>query len=116
MARTTTLALPMTKRRFTAFFCVFLLLFAQQAALTHAAWHAQLEHESHPAQQHDDASLQGELCALHGAFTQVLGGVHSDAARVEAPIAVVNAIAGPTDRGISITLRAPRSRGPPRFS
>ena len=63
----------MTKRRFTAFFCVFLLLFAQQAALTHAAWHAHHEHASTSRAAAHDGSLQGELCALHGPFTQVLG-------------------------------------------
>ena len=55
---------------------ILLLLFAQQAAFTHEAWHA-----GHPfEQQHDNrdkASFQGSLCNLHSAFSQVLGVVHS---------------------------------------
>ena len=64
----------MKKRRFTPLVYVFLLLFAQQSAFTHAVWHAQAHPPAH-YQDNSDASFQGELCGLHGAFTQVLGGV-----------------------------------------
>jgi len=65
--------------------CVFLLLFAQQSALTHAAWHA---HGQVPAQHHDGedkASFQGSLCSLHVVFSQVLGGVHTTTLQPPAP-------------------------------
>ncbi|MFN7086904.1 MAG: energy transducer TonB [Burkholderiales bacterium] len=45
-----------------------LLLFAQQSALTHAAWHAR---ERQPAPQDSGASFQGGLCDLHVAFGAV---------------------------------------------
>jgi len=62
------------KRVFVHLACMFLLLFAQQAALTHAAWHA--THKSPPVQHEGNgkASFQGGLCNLHVAFSQVLGG------------------------------------------
>ena len=61
--------------------CVFVLLFAQHGALTHAVWHA---HQSLPSQQqrsddgvaHDQhAPETSSLCVLDAAFGQVLNGV-----------------------------------------
>jgi hypothetical protein len=64
------------KRVFPQFVFILLLLFAQQAAFTHAAWHA---HDQHPAQHDskDKVSFQGSLCDLHVAFSAVLGGAHA---------------------------------------
>jgi len=63
-------------KRALQFVCIFLLLFAQQSALTHAAWHA---HGQQPAQHDskDKVSFQGSLCDLHVAFSAVLGGAHA---------------------------------------
>lgn len=65
------------KRAFVHLACLFLLLFAQQSALTHAAWHA--THKLPPVQQDGNGkgSFQSGLCNLHVAFSQVLGGVHT---------------------------------------
>jgi hypothetical protein len=64
------------KRVFPQLVFVLLLLFAQQAAFTHAAWHA---HDQHPAQHDskDKVSFQGSLCDLHVAFSAVLGMAHA---------------------------------------
>jgi hypothetical protein len=72
------------RRVFLSFVCVFLLLFAQQSAIAHAAWHI---HNPSPA-QHDGngkVGFQGELCNLHSVFGQVLGGVHVSPLQLLAP-------------------------------
>ncbi|HZN27271.1 MAG TPA: hypothetical protein VFB75_23795 [Burkholderiales bacterium] len=67
-------------RRLLQLCCIFLLLFAQQTALTHALWHAErqlpvgaLEH--HAAQHtHDSGDADAAaLCAFDAAFGQLLG-------------------------------------------
>lgn len=66
--------------------CIFLLLFAQQSALTHALWHAAGGHESHSqhaahTDAHDhESEAERELCAYHLAFGTLLGGHHGAAA------------------------------------
>jgi len=64
---------------------MLLLLFAQQTALTHAAWHA--THESPPAQQDGKGkgSFQSGLCNQHFAFSQVLSGAHAASPAPPAP-------------------------------
>ena len=62
--------------------CIFLLLFAQQAALTHALWHAAGGDEPRGAHAHDggahdhESERQGALCDYHIAFGTLLGGHH----------------------------------------
>jgi hypothetical protein len=97
------------------FACIFVLLFAQQAALTHAAWHAG---EPGPEQHQDDgkASFHGGLCDLHHAFTQVLGGVQA-----AMPVCAIqharNPLAARHGDSVSfVEFLAPLSRGPPSFS
>lgn len=81
-------------RRFFHYFCIALLLVAQQGALTHAAWHASggaahahdalgahgaHGHEGHAHDHEGDSespSGQATLCEFHLAFGQVLGGMH----------------------------------------
>lgn len=105
----------MAKRRFIPFVYVFLLLFSQQVAYTHAAWHA---HEQALSHQHDegDASLQGDLCGLHGAFSQVLGDVQADAIQFTVPPGVAEAMPHYADLFVALKRYAPLSRGPPRLS
>jgi hypothetical protein len=94
---------------------VFLLLFAQQSALAHVAWHAQ---QGAPA-KHDSsskASFQGGLCDLDVVFSKVLGSggtaSHHDVPRP-----------GRTERVLHrscfvsfVEYLVPLSRGPPAFS
>jgi hypothetical protein len=92
---------------------VVLLLFAQQAAFTHAAWHAG---EHRPTQQSEqDASFQGTLCGLHAAFGEVLGAVAGTASPLllsrfgqcePAPVFV---------DWVVLPSLPPRTRGPPAF-
>src|SRR5690349_24592049 len=73
--------------------CIFLLLFAQQSALTHAMWHAfggsaryaqKAGAASQPAPQSRDAAL----CAFDAAYGQALGAALGGApAQVPAPLA-----------------------------
>jgi hypothetical protein len=61
--------------------CICLLLFAQQAALTHSAWHASgahgaeesAEHE-HPPDTDGHAGTERDLCGYHLALHDVTGG------------------------------------------
>jgi hypothetical protein len=103
------------KRSVLQFICTLCLLFAQQAAFTHALWHAH-EPSVQRHDRHDNSSAHGELCKLHGLFTQVVGGapgtivqlVLEDALNEQSPH-VASAV-------LSTSLLTPRSRGPPRLS
>ena len=58
---------------------IVLLLFAQQAALTHQAGHI-LDHTVLQSQQHDQDGAEhthSSLCDFHAAFDGVLGGINS---------------------------------------
>lgn len=90
----------MKSRRYFHYLCILLLLFAQQAALSHATWHATGQatgdapahehshdhasghtgHDSDHQHHHDEPerSSATNLCAFHFAFGQVLGGVHGN--------------------------------------
>lgn len=83
--------LPMP-RKLIHYFCVVLLLVAQQGALVHAAWHAgggtAHVHDAHDhvGDAHDQQNTrdylgdppdsQANLCALDLAFGEMLGGAH----------------------------------------
>jgi hypothetical protein len=104
----------MTKRRFTQVVYIFLLLFAQQSALTHAAWHAS-EHAPTHHENQGDAS-QGKLCGLHGAFGQVLGGMQAAAAHQPVSERIAETIEHRPGACVFLELQVPLSRGPPVFS
>ena len=107
-------------RRLMQLCCIFLLLFAQQTALTHALWHAQRQlpagelerttvHVSHDTGKADVAAL----CAFDAAVGQVLGGAFSGSheppkgsAATEAPHRLARTSPTPY-------FLAPLSRGPP---
>ena len=105
----------MTKRRFTHFVSIMLLLFAQQSAFVHAAWHAR---QQSPAQHQDQgkASFQGDLCRLHGAFSQVLGGVQATATHHYVSQRIDETIAHRPGACVVLELHVPLSRGPPVLS
>jgi hypothetical protein len=105
----------MITRRFAHFICIFLLLFAQQSALTHSAWHAQ---EHSPAHQQDkgDASIQGTLCELHGVLSQVLSAVQAPEVRYACTPGVAEAIVFRAGARVVPELLVPLSRGPPPLS
>jgi len=76
--------MTMAKRIALHFLCAFLLLFAQQGALTHQVWHL---HDYLPAHEHDDhagaahdrgddetPSSQAELCVFHAALGSLFAG------------------------------------------
>lgn len=84
----------MKPRRYFPTLCVLLLLFAQQVALSHAAWHAlghapgavhahdhtdgHAGHHGDPQHHHPEPLSDGQahLCEFDAVFGQVLGGVH----------------------------------------
>jgi len=105
----------MTRRRYTQFIYIFLLLFAQQSAFTHAVWHAREPAPAHH-EDHDDTSFQGGLCGLHGAFTQVLGGVQAAEWRHPRPRIVAGTIEHRCCARVTLALHLPLPRGPPVLS
>jgi hypothetical protein len=103
------------KRKILQFVCAFCLLFAQQGALTHAVWHARGDAPVQQDSKHK-SSLHGDLCNLHGLFTQVVGGASTTVFHVPAPDAVHVHALELQYLCISARLPAPRSRGPPLLS
>jgi len=95
-----------------------LVLFAQQAALTHLVWHAAAEHSAQgevEARAHDQtpAPKLAGLCTYDAAFGQVLGGaVAAVPAAAPAP-AVTQAALHPHGAYTAADALTPRSRGPP---
>lgn len=111
-------------RRFFHYFCVILLLLAQQGALVHATWHAGEDahahaHEGHAQEQAGDhessaGGSQRNLCAFDLAFGQVLGGVHGACAlplAVELPAAIASYTFNPR---LGCEAVPAHSRGPPQ--
>lgn len=72
----------MSKRSFLRFTCAFLLLIAQQGALTHSVWHlgrhAPAQHVEADGEfqtpERNDGSPQSKLCDLHFALGSLLAG------------------------------------------
>lgn len=127
-------------RRLFHYFCVLLLLVAQQGALAHAAWHAaggpahardaHDAHDRHDGDAHahhgdahdhqdthdrhgDSSDGQAHLCALDLAFGQVLGGAHGACTPpvvAEMPAVVATYIFNPR---LGTEAVPAQSRGPP---
>jgi hypothetical protein len=107
-------------RRLMQLCCIFLLLFAQHTALTHALWHAQRQLPpvdltcSTTQATHDTGSADiAALCAFDVAVGQVLGGVLPASAEPPPPTTTtetphLSAQSSPTSQFL-----APLSRGPP---
>jgi hypothetical protein len=94
---------------------VFLLLFAQHAALEHATWHQRAP----SAVEHvdpDAPSLYGSACDFHGMFAQVLGAAGMSLVRILAPSPGPTLAQALPDRSVKSELPARRSRGPPVLS
>jgi hypothetical protein len=97
---------------------VALLLFAQQAALTHATWHAHqpLAGNAHGAGSGDQSGKQPQetqLCGFHLAFGQVLGAASGSDVTFALP-ALGSERACPGARTCAcVTHLPPQSRGPP---
>lgn len=102
-----------------------LLLVAQQAAVTHAVWHAHdtLAGRIHDAElnddlghKHDEHSSEAQFCGFHAAFGQVLGAAAGNAA----PLAVlrldVERVSDPQRSFSHVEPVLPQSRGPPALS
>lgn len=95
-----------------------LVLFAQQAALTHAVWHS----AAGEAAQRDDAHaypheraparLAG-LCAYDAVFGQVLGGAFATVAAALPNLPVTQAALHSPHASSAADVLTPRSRGPP---
>ena len=108
------------KRLFLPLLCAVLLGLAQFGALTHAVWHAHAPGliTTAAAQQHGHDQpaqrAQGDLCAFHAVFGQVLGGAASAPSQLvvgDANVAFVPDYHHPRrDRDVVPAV----SRGPPR--
>jgi len=111
-----------TLRRLMQLCCIFLLLFAQQAALTHAVSHARVQAPAGVLKAPSAAGAHGSrmpdaaaLCAFDAAYGQVLGAAPCsghDWASGHAPDAAPARVryASPFQ-----DFLAPLSRGPPAF-
>lgn len=91
--------------------CVVLLLFAQQGALTHAAWHAGATSASHD--KGDKGGLERSLCDLHKSLSQVTGGVPAQAVVSIVAVEPKAVLAGRWLPAAVVHFLAPLSRGPP---
>ena len=95
--------------------CVFLLLLAQQSALTHDVWH------SAKAASQADVSVAGDaknvkknpLCDFHTAFSTVLGAVDAIVAAVPYLGQAATGLVARTAALVKSPRLAPLSRGPP---
>ncbi|HYC46078.1 MAG TPA: hypothetical protein VED01_11420 [Burkholderiales bacterium] len=94
------------------------MLFAQQAALTHAVWHA----AAGSALQQDDGAYERErapapelatLCAFDTAFGQALGAGPAASPLVLHDAAVSRAVRNCSRTSAAADALTPRSRGPP---
>jgi hypothetical protein len=103
------------KRSILQFICVLGLLFAQQGAFTHAIWHV---HGTAARQHHGDqkSSAQGDLCKLHGLFTQVAGGAPASVFHFAMDDALNEHSVQFSEPRHSVRPLAARSRGPPRLA
>jgi hypothetical protein len=106
-------------RRLFHYFCVILLLIAQQGAIAHATWHAGSDARAHDSDSRDHANQQempgapASLCAFDLAFGQVLGGVHGSCAAPvvsELPAALAAYVFNPRLGSEAVPAH---SRGPP---
>jgi hypothetical protein len=103
------------KRSILQFVCILGLLFAQQGALMHAIWHV----HGTAAQPHDGdqkQSAQGDLCKLHGLFTQVVGGAPAPVVHFSMDDVLNEHIVHLSERRHSVRPLTARSRGPPRLA
>ncbi len=103
------------KRPVLQLVCVLCLLFSQQAAVSHAIWHA--NHQS-AAQQgsHKNQSAEGRLCNLHGLFSQVVGAAPANDINFALADALNEQRAQAFHDVASVTPIRARSRGPPHLS
>ena len=107
-------------RRLLQLGCIFLLLFAQQTALTHALWHAQqhlpaadLACSTAQATHDTDPLDVAMLCAFDAAVGQVLGAVLPDSPELPQPATTTEAPHLLARTSPPSSFLAPLSRGPP---
>jgi hypothetical protein len=104
----------MRKCRLASLAFAFFLLFAQQGAFLHAAWHAN-DTTAHQKNK-SDGTVQGKLCDLHGAFGQVLGGGHTETPPTPLTEQLRETIEYRAHAFVVPALHVPLSRGPPLIS
>lgn len=90
-----------------------LLLFGQQMAIAHQAWHA-LDRGSARTQQYGiDGNDQSNLCAFHADFESILSAVKSTPPVLLPGITVFEQFSASLPHHHSAKLIVPASRGPP---
>ena len=96
---------------------VALLLVAQQAAITHATWHARLAGGAHHSQDTTDQpaehSQESQLCGFHLAFGQVLGAVGTSTVALDVPALEAEPLGAGARSCVYLASLPPQSRGPP---
>ena len=104
------------KRSVLQLFCIVCLLLGQQAAFTHASWHAQEQLLRQHGNHHKQPSTQGDLCKLHGVFNQLVGTAHGSITHFALSDALHERSTDRSTLVVSSSPLTPRSRGPPRLS
>ncbi len=118
-------ARPVWHRVLLQLICISLLLVSQQAALTHAVWHATERlhghgvaggaHDSHDAGHHD-ADTARALCSLDMVYGEVLGAICGRTARAAAVAQAPDHVGWLVHRRVAVERVRAVSRGPPDFS
>jgi hypothetical protein len=97
----------------------FLLLLAQQGALTHEIWHV-AKTGSHSnwsvGEPRSQDTKKNRLCDLHSALGTVLGAVTGVVAVAPPAAAPPSSFIASESPAASVSLLAPPSRGPPALS
>jgi len=104
------------KRSVLQLFCIVCLLLGQQAAFTHASWHAHEQSLRQHGNHHKQPSTQGDLCKLHGVFTQLVGTAPGSIVHFALTDALDERSTHRPTLAVSAGALTPRSRGPPRLS
>ena len=97
----------------------FLLLLAQQGALTHEIWHfakSASQVTAAAADQHGKDAKKNRLCDLHSALGTVLGAVTGVVAVAPLAAAQQSSFVASESPAASVSLLASPSRGPPALS
>lgn len=112
------MALPHRSARALILLLCAIVLFAQQAALTHVVWHAaaQSTHEGNAGASEPDRAPARELaslCAFDAAFAQVLGGGAHGSDPGFTQTAITQVVPYRSRGFVGFEAPTPRSRGPP---
>lgn len=101
------------KHALLAIWLALALVWGQQGALVHAAWHAAGSEQAAGAGPAPVEAAEAKLCAFHAAFCNLLSGAQAGQATGAAAAALSVPVPPAPSAAPAVCLLAPRSRGPP---